>query len=93
MDLLKAHGFKATLHVMVTGRTGTIYEHNKKILEKLGHDSREATKALQKLHDQTVENTHDMYWLYRKLVREHEQNRTSEAKRKEKEKANENHPT
>jgi len=93
MDLLKAHGFKATLHVMATGRTGTLYEHNKKILEKLGHDSREATKALQKLHDLTVKNAHDMYWLYRKLVQEHEQNRIAEAKRKEKEKANETHPT
>ncbi|KAK3239766.1 hypothetical protein CYMTET_50334 [Cymbomonas tetramitiformis] len=81
LQLLRRHGFRAKLHVFAVGRTGTVYKHNRDILEQLGLDRKEAIQALQRIHDLTVNYAHSTYQLYRRLRQE----------KQEKEK-DENHP-
>ena len=83
LQLLGKHKIKAKLHVLVFGRTGTIYKHNRQVLEQLGLDRKEATQALGELHDLTVSYAHNMYQLYRQLRQENN----------EKKEKKENHPT
>ncbi|KAK3245211.1 hypothetical protein CYMTET_45207 [Cymbomonas tetramitiformis] len=79
--LLEGHRFKTKLHVMVLGRTGTVYRHTKQILEQLGLNKMEAIMALKKIHGLTVTYANSMYQLYREL------------RRGQKEQEEENHPT
>ncbi|KAK3234128.1 hypothetical protein CYMTET_55617 [Cymbomonas tetramitiformis] len=70
LQLLRGHGFRAKLHVFVVGRTGTVYKHNQEILEQLGLNRKEATQALERIHDPTVDYAHNAYQLYRRLRQE-----------------------
>ncbi|KAK3274381.1 hypothetical protein CYMTET_17430 [Cymbomonas tetramitiformis] len=81
LQLLRRHGFRAKLHVFAVGRTGTVYKHNQDILEQLGLNRKEATQALQRIHDLTVNYAHSTYQLYRKLRQE-----------KQEEEKDKNHP-
>ena len=66
VKLLKLNGHKVTLHVMVFGNTGTIYEHKEKILSKhLGFDKREAMHLLRRMHDLATGYAVSLNTLYR----------------------------
>ncbi|KAK3275356.1 hypothetical protein CYMTET_16512 [Cymbomonas tetramitiformis] len=69
-QLLKKHGLNTKLHVMVCGRTSTVYNHNQKVPERLGLNKKEVTQSLKELHDLTVSYAHNMYQLYRQLRQE-----------------------
>ncbi|KAK3236274.1 hypothetical protein CYMTET_53576 [Cymbomonas tetramitiformis] len=69
VKLLELYGYKVTLHVMVFGNTGTIYEHTEKILTKhLGFDKQEALHLLRKIHDLATGYAVSLNRLYRKKV-------------------------
>ncbi|KAK3286909.1 hypothetical protein CYMTET_5554 [Cymbomonas tetramitiformis] len=69
VKLLELYGYKVTLHVMVFGNTGTIYEHTEKILTKhLGFDKQEALHLLRKVHDLATGYAVSLNRLYRKKV-------------------------
>ncbi|KAK3263793.1 hypothetical protein CYMTET_27427 [Cymbomonas tetramitiformis] len=66
----QAHHSRVTeesrVHAMITdpaprNRTGTVYKHNQKILEQLGLNKKEATQALRRVNDLTVEYAHSTY--------------------------------
>ncbi|KAK3280535.1 hypothetical protein CYMTET_11629 [Cymbomonas tetramitiformis] len=78
LQLLRRHGFRAKLHVFAVGRTGTVYKHNRDILEQLGLNRKEATQALQRIHDLTVNYAHSTYQLYRKLRQEKQEEERDE---------------
>ncbi|KAK3236272.1 hypothetical protein CYMTET_53574 [Cymbomonas tetramitiformis] len=69
VKLLELYGYKVTLHVMVFGNTGTIYEHTEKILTKhLGFDKQEALHLLRKIHDLATGYAVSLNRLYRTKV-------------------------
>ncbi|KAK3289141.1 hypothetical protein CYMTET_3412 [Cymbomonas tetramitiformis] len=78
LQLLRGHGFRAKLHVFAVGRTGTVYKHNQDILEQLGLNREEATQALRRIHDLTVDYAHSTYQLYRRLTQEKQEDKADE---------------
>ena len=90
LQLLRDNGFKAQLHVIVIGRTGTVYEHNKRALNMMGMNNKEAEKTLRNLSKTTVGYANSLYWLYRKRIEE--QRKINNARAKEA-RTGQNHPT
>eukprot|EP00854_Cymbomonas_tetramitiformis_P001419 gene1419-biopygen1281 len=90
LQLLKDHGHKAQLHVMAVGRTGTVYEHNKRALNKMGMNNKEAEKTLRNLSKTTVGYANSLYWLYRKRM--DEQRKRDNAQKKDL-RIGQDHPT
>ncbi|KAK3287924.1 hypothetical protein CYMTET_4602 [Cymbomonas tetramitiformis] len=79
LQLLRDHGYKAQLHVIVVGRTGTVYEHNKRALNKMGMNKKEAEKTLRNLSKTTVSYANSLYWLYRKRIDEQRKHDNTQA--------------
>ena len=90
LQLLKDHGHKAQLHVMAVGRTGTVYEHSKRALNKMGMNNKEAEKTLKNLSKTTVGYANRLYWLYRKRI--DEQRKRDNAQKKDL-RIGQDHPT
>ncbi|KAK3279623.1 hypothetical protein CYMTET_12485 [Cymbomonas tetramitiformis] len=90
LQLLRDHGHKAQLHVIVVGRTGTVYEHNKRALNKMGMNNKEAEKTLQHLSITTVSYATSLYWLNRNRI---DDQRKSDNTQKNDARAGQKHPT
>ncbi|KAK3289337.1 hypothetical protein CYMTET_3236 [Cymbomonas tetramitiformis] len=72
VKLLESNGFKAMLHVIVIGHTGTIYEHSNRALTKhLGFNKQEAAKLLAEIHKTATGFAKSIYTLYRERVDKH----------------------
>ncbi|KAK3274918.1 hypothetical protein CYMTET_16932 [Cymbomonas tetramitiformis] len=90
LQLLKDHGHEVQLHVIAVGRTGTVYEHSKRALNKMGMNNKEAEKTLRNLSKMTIGYANSMYWLHRKRI---EEQRKQENSRKKDSRMGQDHPT
>ncbi|KAK3268564.1 hypothetical protein CYMTET_22942 [Cymbomonas tetramitiformis] len=68
----------------------TVYEHNKRALNKMGMNNKETEKTLKNLNKTTVGYANSLYWLYRKRI---DEQRKKDITRAKDTRAGQDHPT